>query len=310
MSPRSAAITKTPMSLFEKKDEPQARQFEKLGKEMKRLGARMARMQEALGRLEARQCAGAEDLPASEFRAFSQWGEDGIIQFLVRKVKVPGKVFVEFGVESYVEANTRFLLTNNHWSGLVLDGSAENIRSIKKSGIYWQHNLKAVEAFVTRENINSLLVENGVSGEIGLLSIDIDGNDYWVWRAIDAVSPAILVLEYNARFGAAEAVTVPYDPQFLRAKAHYSHIYYGASLGALTQLSQGKGYALVGCNSAGNNAFYIREDLRPESVPELSVEAAFVRNQFREARGQDGKLALLDFEQEQRLVFSLPLERV
>jgi len=105
-------------------------------------------------------------------------------------------------------------------------------------------------------------------------------------------------------------VTVPYNPEFTRAKAHSSHIYYGASLAALTQLSRSKGYALVGCNTAGNNAFYIRNDLRPESVPELSVEAAFVPNQFREARTEDGKLALLNFDQEQKLVFSLPLERV
>jgi hypothetical protein len=298
------------MSLFGEKKEPQAEQFERLEKEMKRLGTRLGRMQEALGRVEARQCAGAEGLAGSEFRAFSQWGEDGIIQFLVRRVKVAKKVFVEFGVETYVEANTRFLLTNNNWSGLLMDGSAENIRSIKKSGIYWQHTLKAVEAFVTRENNNGLLAENGIGGEIGLLSIDIDGNDYWVWDAIQGVSPAIVVLEYNARFGPTEAVTVPYDPEFQRARAHYSHVYYGASLGALTRLSGRKGYALVGCNSAGNNAFYIRKDLRPESVPELSVEAAFVRNQFREARGEDGKLALLDFEEERKLVFTMPLERV
>ena len=235
------------MSLFGTKDMSQSKQLDQLAKEMKRLGARIVHVQEALGRVEARQCLDAPDMPASEFRVFSQWGEDGIIQFLLRHVKVPRKVFVEFGVESYVEANTRFLLTNNNWSGLVLDGGAENIRRIRKSAIYWQHNLKAVEAFITRENINGLLADNGIGGEIGLLSIDIDGNDYWVWQAIDAVSPAILALEYNARFGAAEAVTVPYDPGFTRAKAHFSHIYYGASLGALTQLSRTKGYALVGC---------------------------------------------------------------
>ncbi|MGA3171311.1 MAG: hypothetical protein ABSE62_09875 [Chthoniobacteraceae bacterium] len=298
------------MSLFGEPKERQTEPFERLEKEVRKLASRMARAQETLGRVEARQCAAATTMAESEFRAFSQWGEDGIIQFLLRKVKVPRKFFVEFGVENYTEANTRFLLVNDNWPGLVMDGSAENIRSIRKSAIYWQHNLKAVEAFVTRENINGLLTENGVCGEIGLLSIDIDGNDYWVWEAIEAVSPAIVVMEYNARFGPTEAVTVPYDPKFTRANAHYSQVYYGASLEALTRLSRSKGYGLAGCNSAGNNAFFIRKDLWPASLPELSAEAAFARNQFREARGEDGKLAFLDFEAEQKLVFSLPLDRV
>ena len=298
------------MSLFGEKKDGDTKHLDRLEKEVKRLCARMTHLQEAVGRVEARQCANAPDLAASEFRTFSQWGEDGIIQFLLGRVKVPRKVFVEFGVESYVEANTRFLLTNNNWAGLVFDGSADNIRRIKKSGIYWQYNLKAAEAFITRDNINALLTENGMSGEIGLLSIDIDGNDYWVWQAITGVNPAIVVLEYNARFGPADAVTVPYDPAFTRAVAHHSHIYYGASLRALTQLSKSKGYALVGCNTAGNNAFFVREELRPASLPELSVEEAFVQNQFREARNPDGSLALLNFAEEQKLVFSLPLERV
>ncbi len=298
------------MNLFGKKRASNAKELENLQKEIKRISSRMMRMQEALGRIETRQCTSAADLRESEFRAFSQWGEDGIIQFLLRHVKVPREIFVEFGVESYVEANTRFLLTNNNWSGLVIDGSCDNIRRIKRSAIYWQHNLKAVEAFVTRDNINALLVENGISDDIGLLSIDIDGNDYWVWKAIDVISPAILVLEYNARFGPDEAVTVPYDAQFTRAKAHFSHIYYGASLRALTQLSQQKGYALIGCNTAGNNAFYVREDLLPPTLPRRSVEDAFVANKFRESRKADGALAMMNFEQEQKLLFSLPLERV
>jgi len=296
--------------MFGGKNDPPEKHLEKLGKEVRRLGGQMARIQEALGRIEARQCAEAPDLASSEFRAFSQWGEDGIIQHLLNKVNVTRKVFVEFGVENYTEANTRFLLINDNWSGLVIDGSPDHIRSIRASPIYWQHNLKAVEAFVTRENINQLLADNGVSGEIGVLSIDIDGNDYWVWEAIDSVSPAILVMEYNARFGAEEAVTVPYDPAFQRTRAHFSNVYYGASLAALTKLSHRKGYALVGCNTAGNNAFFVKTDLMPESLREATVPEAYARNQFRESRQEDGKLAMLSFEQERELVFSLPLERV
>lgn len=298
------------MSLFGDKDDPNGRRLERLEKEIKGLGAKMGLLQEAIGRVEARQSAGAETLRESEFRVFSQWGEDGIIQWLLARVKAEPKVFVEFGVESYVEANTRFLLMHDNWAGLVMDGSADNVRRIRKSGIYWKYNLKAVEAFITRENINELLRENGVSGEIGLLSIDIDGNDYWIWEAIDSISPAILVMEYNARFGPDEAVTVPYDPAFTRTKAHFSNVYYGASLAALEKLSRKKGYILAGCNAAGNNAFFVRADLRPESLPVMTVAEAFVKNQFRESRDAEGNLALLDYEQEWTLVMGLPLEWV
>lgn len=276
------------------------------------LDRRLRLVQEALGRVEARQVA--QQTPASlrdsEYRVYSQWGEDGVIQYLLGRVPVRRKVFVEFGVEDYEEANTRFLLVNNNWSGLVIDGSAEHVAKIKASRTYWRHNLKAACAFVTRENINAILVENGLSGEIGLLSIDVDGMDYWVWEAIEAVTPAIVVVEYNHRLGAHDAVTVPYRPDFERRKAHHSLLYYGASLAALSGLGRRKGYALVGCGSAGLNAFFVHRDLKPPDLPERSAEEAFVAGQFREAHDQRGNRAEMTPEDEARLVKDLPLVRV
>jgi len=267
---------------------------------------------EAIGRIEARQTEllGRTSLIENEFRTFSQWGEDGIIQHLLRHVDIPRKVFVEFGVQDYRESNTRFLLVNNNWSGLVIDGGADYIQFIRKDPIYWQYNLKAVNAFITKDNINDLLTENGIQGEIGLLSVDIDGNDYWVWQAINVVNPAIVITEYNFRFGKEQAVTTPYDPGFVRSQAHYSMIYYGASLKALCHLANQKGYAFVGCNSAGNNAFFVRRDLKPEQIPELSPEEGYVAGQFREARNQDGTLVFLSLEQEQAILAELPLVEV
>lgn len=92
-----------------------------------------------------------------EFQVFSQWGDDGIIQYLVSKISIPNKVFIEFGVENYTESNTRFLLVNNNWSGLVIDGSKENIDYIKNDKISWAHDLHAFHAFITKANINELI---------------------------------------------------------------------------------------------------------------------------------------------------------
>src|SRR6185436_1987650 len=179
---------------------------------------RLHHVQEALGRIESRQLCNiaSDNLNDYEFRVFSQWGEDGIIQHLIRSIDISKKFFVEFGVQDYLESNTRFLLVNNNWSGLVMDSSAADIERITKDMIYWAYDIKPVQAFVTRDNINELLRENGVTGEIGLLSIDIDGNDFWIWRAIEVINPVIVVIEYNHRFGRQAAVTIPYAESFDR----------------------------------------------------------------------------------------------
>jgi hypothetical protein len=272
---------------------------------------RLEFIQEALGRVEGRQLGGAAGLPESEYRVFSQWGEDGIIQFLLRHVEVGRKVFVEFGADHYdTESNTRFLLTNNNWAGLVIDGSQENIDRLKPTRAYWLYELKAVRAFITRDNINRLLEENGVSGEIGLLSIDIDGNDYWVWKALDVASPVIVVAEYNYRFGSDRAVTIPYDEGFDRERAHPSKIYYGVSLKALCLLAESKGYAFVGCNSNGVNAFFVRRDRLPGHLRELTAEEGFVVAGVAEVFDRGGEIRKKTPREEMQLLRSLGLPLV
>ncbi len=270
------------------------------------------RVREALGRIESRQLQtlDSDHIVDFEFRAFSQFGEDGILQHLVRHVPIPRPLFVEFGVESYREANTRFLLTANNWAGLVLDGDAANIETIRHDPVYWYHNLKARAAFVTRENINRLLAEEGVTGDIGLVSIDVDGVDWWIWEAIEQVRPAIVVAEYNHRFGPDASVTVPYRPDFDRGRAHHSLCYFGASLRALERLGCRKGYDLVGCGSAGLNAFFVRRDLRPDGFPVRPVEDAFVDGQFCEYHDAGGTRRRASLEEQRELVLSLPLVRV
>ncbi|MFM6529406.1 MAG: hypothetical protein ACKPIB_14095 [Dolichospermum sp.] len=286
--------------------------LDKINFEQQQIKLILHKLQESIGRIENRQIDGftKNSIFDNEFRAFSQWGEDGIIQFLIRNVPINRKIFVEFGVQNYTESNTRFLLINNNWSGLVIDGGSEEISYIKNDPIYWQYNLKAVNSFITKDNINQIISDNGIQGEIGLLSVDIDGNDYWVWQAIDCINPAIVISEYNFRFGANKAVTVPYDASFVRSKAHYSNIYYGASLKALCILADKKGYAFVGCNSAGNNAFFVRKDLKPDAINEITVQEGYVKGQFRESRDEKGNLLYLSLEEEQNILNSLPLVEI
>ena len=281
----------------------------KIDSELQQMKLILHKLQESVGRIENRQIDGfaKNSISENEFRAFSQWGEDGIIQYLIRNINISRKIFIEFGVQNYTESNTRFLLINNNWSGLVIDGGSDYITYIKNDPIYWQYNLKAVNSFITRDNINQIFLDNGIQGEIGLLSVDIDGNDYWVWEAINSVNPAIVVSEYNFRFGATRAVTVPYDAGFVRTKAHHSNIYYGSSLKALCILANKKGYSFVGCNSTGNNAFFVRNDLKIDSLKELTSEEGYVTAQFRESRDEFGNLLYLSLEEEQKLLNSLPL---
>lgn len=225
-----------------------------------------------------------------EFQVFSQFGDDGIIQWLINNLDIPNKTFIEFGVENYRESNTRFLMMNNNWSGFVMDGSESNVGQIINSEYFWKYSLLVKAVFIDTDNINSLLLSSGLDKEIGILHIDLDGNDYWVWKAINVVSPIIVILEYNSIFGIDRAITTPYDKAFFRTKAHYSNLYFGASLRALYELSAEKGYSFIGCNSAGNNAYFVRRDKLNDSVNEISLEIGYVLSMFRESRDAKGRL--------------------
>ncbi|MEA2450940.1 MAG: hypothetical protein QOG63_2872 [Thermoleophilaceae bacterium] len=261
-----------------------------------------------IGALQARWVEGlaADQLPRSEFKVFSQFGEDGIVQFLVQRVPIERRVFVEFGVEDYRESNTRFLLVNDAWRGLVIDASDAHRRFLEASGLAWRTTIDAVTAFIDRDNIDGLIRGAGIEGDIGLLSVDMDGNDLWVLEAIESVSPRILIAEYNSAFGPERAVSVPYDPAFVRTR-HYSRLYWGASLAALTAVADRKGYALVGGNRAGNNAFFVRRDVLG-GIPERAVADAWAPAQFRESRGRGGELTYIGDDREKlRLIRDLPL---
>jgi hypothetical protein len=173
-----------------------------------------------------------------------------------------------------------------------MDGDTRAMSALRADEIYWRYDLTAVGAFITRENINQLFHDNGFSGEIGLLSVDIDGNDYWVWDTIDSVDPVLVTEEYNSIFGSEHAITIQYDPQFNRTKAHDSNFFWGCSLKALCLLAERKGYAFVGPNSNGNIAHFVRKD-KVGKIPVVTCEQGYVESKFRESRDKNGNLTFI-----------------
>jgi hypothetical protein len=276
---------------------------------MGRRRAQIDQLQAQVGAIHARwvEGLGADELERAEFQVFSQFGEDGIIQFLVQRVPMHDRVFIELGVEDYTESNTRFLLVHDAWRGLIVDSGVAHRRFLEASGLGWRTTVDAVTAFVTTANVDAIISDAGLAGDIGLLSIDVDGNDLWVLESIESVSPRIVVIEYNSLFGPDRAVSVPYDPAFDRAEKHFSHLYWGASLPALAAVAGRRGYSLVGGNRAGNNAFFVRRDVLGD-IPERSVQECWRPAQFRESRGPGGDLTYLgDASQKLRLLRDLPV---
>ena len=240
-----------------------------------------------------------------EWRAYSQWGEDGIIDWLVNQIPGMPEIFIEFGVGNYMESNTRMLCQKYKWRGLVIDGCEKSIASIRSQEISWQQDLTATNAFIKSNNIDSIFLNEKFSGEIGLLSIDIDGNDYWVWQSITAVDPIIVICEYNGLFGDNLPLTIPYQENFTRTSAHYSNLYFGASIRALIHAGAEKGYDFIGTNKAGNNAFFIRKD-KSEHLHQIKEKIIHKPN-FRESRNVQGILNYKDQQEQYSEIKNMPL---
>lgn len=232
--------------------------------------------------LAGRQCAEVfrskqevDTLRDVEFQVFSQFGEDGIIDWLIHHLAIEENTFVEFGVDNYREANTRFLTMNRNWRGLVMDGSSDNITSLQGEAFYWRHDVIARPEFITCENINEILERLRFTGRIGLISVDIDGNDYWVLNSIEKLEAAILIVEVNPVWGDVHAVTTPYSPSFDRFDLHESGLAFGMSIEAAKQLGKEKGYEFVGTTGTGINAFFVRSDLFGALQPKISRFVAY-----------------------------------
>ena len=181
------------------------------------------------------------DLRAHESRRYSESGEDGALEYLFDRLGHGGRYYVEFGAcDGFDRSNTANLREHHGWTGLLMDGDPRGSDLVRRE-------------FVTAENIEALLVRYGVPRHFDLLSIDIDGNDYWVWDAIQSFRPRVVLIEYNVFFPLDTAVTVPYDP----VRRWDTSTFHGASLAALRKLGRAKGYSLVHTDSWAPNAFFV-----------------------------------------------------
>ncbi|MFK7972749.1 MAG: hypothetical protein AB8F95_20425 [Bacteroidia bacterium] len=208
------------------------------------------------------------------FRVFSQFEEDGMLLFIFALMGISEGTFVDIGSADGIHSNCANLVLNHGWHGLYIDGNPQNIKRGRK--FYskfphpWMYPPKFAQAMVTRENINQVIEQAGFTGDIELLSVDIDGNDYWIWDALEIVQPKVVIIETHVEYGMHDIIT-PYDPNYVYPGKH-PH-YHGASPVAMAKLGKKKGYRLVGANSLGFNFIFIKEDLIPTEIPAVSVES-------------------------------------
>jgi hypothetical protein len=211
------------------------------------------------------------------FRIFSQNDEDGLLLYIFSIIGMQDKFCVEVGFGSPMGANTTNFLCNWGWTGLLIDCDRRLInRTLKFFSKHPDTQIyppKIICAWVTAENINDLIKEQGIQGEIDFFSIDLDGVDYWIWKSLDVIQPRVVCLEYQDIWGPEIAVTVPYQAGFKHPVDSYN--YCGASLNAFVKLARRKGYRLIGCNRFGFNAFFIRHGIGEEYFPEISPEECF-----------------------------------
>ncbi len=191
-----------------------------------------------------------------EHKIYSQHGEDGIIREIFNRIGTKSKTFFEFGAGAGSENNTIALLLQN-WKGWWIDGGdyIETYKSLFASSIEGG-DLVVAKHMVSSKNINSIISDLKIPKEIDLMSIDIDGNDYYVWQALDATNPRVVVIEYNAAY--------PPGMHFLQDESvsfWNGSNFYGASLHTFNELAKKKGYTLVCCDLIGGNAFFVRDDL-------------------------------------------------
>jgi hypothetical protein len=213
------------------------------------------------------------DLGDTGFRNCSQFEEDGILLYIFAAIGMNNRRFVDIGSGNGINSNCANFLLNFGWHGLFIDGSERNIDAGRayygKHPDTWLFPPKFARAFVKRENINQIIENQGISGEVDLVSIDIDGNDYWVWDALSIIEPRVVIIETHIEFGR-RSIVVPYDEDYRYPGKHPD--YHGASPVAMAKLAKKKGYRLVGSNQYGFNTIYVKKGVGEDVLPEVGID--------------------------------------
>jgi len=226
----------------------------------------------------------AEQKPAlvfqnTGFSLYSQHEEDGLLLYLFALLGTTNRKCVEICAGDGRECNTANLILNHRWVGLLFDGDPKNVTAgvsffaKHPSTRHWPPDFQC--RWITRDNVNTLVRERGFAGEVDLLSLDLDGIDYWVLESLDCIRPRVVVLEFNHLWGPDEVVSAPYAEDFKAEFTTYGSDYAGASLAAFVKLGRVKGYRLVGTNAIATNAFFVRSDLEHSWLPEISPRVCF-----------------------------------
>lgn len=234
------------------------------------------------------------DLWDAEVGIYSQFGEDGILDYLCDAIGLARPRVLELGCGDYRECNSRFLAEYRCASVTMVDARADLVRSVRGLSAYYTTTLDPRQEWITPDSVTGL-VESAreVHGGLDIVSLDIDGNDYWVAEQIDFTGVSIVVVEYQPLFGAHRRVTIPRNDHFDRSSAHYSWLYFGASLPAFIHLMDSRGFVFIGTNRPGNNAFFVAgafADRVPLPKPDTADLAKYVIWTVREARDPEGTM--------------------
>lgn len=247
----------------------------------------------------------------AELQVFSQWGEDGILDFLCDSLGLCKPRILELGAGNLLECNSRYLLEARNASVVAVDARADLVSTAHQLPGYWRSTLIPIVTWITPVSVAPLqaLTQDRLGG-LDIVSIDIDGNDYWVARMIDWSQVRIVVVEYNPIFGSSHPVSVPRDDGFDRGAAHFSNLYFGASLPAWISFFRSHELTLVGTNRVGNNAFFVRQSERSR-VPVAEFDSAALEVavdwRVREARNPDGELSYQSWRDASDDLMGLPL---